>query len=69
MDGWQGLEAGKMMVIKNERGKCMDPLGQVIGSNLAEIKGNLFYGGLFNITGLYSHSQPPTGLPGQHLHP
>jgi len=38
-------------------------------SNLAEIKGNLLHGGLFIITGLYSHSQPPTGWPRQHLHP
>jgi len=25
-------------------------------SNLSEIKGNLLHGGLFNITGLYSHA-------------
>jgi len=39
----------------------MDAFGQVMVSNLAEIKGNLLHGSLFNITGLYSHSQPPTG--------
>jgi len=26
-EGWWGLEAGKTMVSKNERGKCMDALG------------------------------------------
>jgi len=31
MGGWQGQEAGKTVVLKNERGKCMDALGQVIG--------------------------------------
>jgi len=24
MGGWQGLEMGKTVVLKNERGKCMD---------------------------------------------
>jgi len=28
---------------------------------MAEIKGTLLLGGLFNMTGLYNHSQPPTG--------
>jgi len=31
MGGWQGPEAGKMVVFKNERGKFMNTLGQVIG--------------------------------------
>jgi len=33
-----------MVILKNERGKCMDALGQVIGHSslkAAEIKGNL----------------------------
>jgi len=29
---------------KNEIGKCMDALSQVIGHKVAEIKGNLLYG-------------------------
>jgi len=43
MGGWQGLDAGKTVVLKNERGKCINALGQVIshsGLKLAEIKGN-----------------------------
>jgi len=31
MGGWRRPEAGKTVVLKNERGKCMDALGQVIG--------------------------------------
>jgi len=31
MDGWQGRKAGKTVVLKNGRGKCMDALGQVVG--------------------------------------
>jgi len=31
MGGWWGLEVGKTLTFKNERGKCMDALGQVIG--------------------------------------
>jgi len=31
MGGWWGLEVGKMLTFKNETGKCMDGLGQVIG--------------------------------------
>jgi len=67
-----GVGAGKTVVLKNERGKCMDALGQVKAHsvfNLAKIEGNLLHGDSFNIIGLYSHSQPPTSWPGQHLHP
>jgi len=31
MGGWWELEAGKLVVLKNERVKFMDELGQVIG--------------------------------------
>jgi len=31
MSEWWGLEAGKMVVLKNEREKYIDELGQVIG--------------------------------------
>jgi len=31
MGGWQGPETGFTVVLKYERGKCMDALGQVIG--------------------------------------
>jgi len=31
MGRWLGLKASKTVVLKNERRKCMDALGQVIG--------------------------------------
>jgi len=37
MGGWQRTEACKTVVLKKERGKCMDALGQVIGHSALKI--------------------------------
>jgi len=57
-----------VLKMKDETYGCIRPY--IIGHSglKMKLKGIYCLGGLFNITRLYSCSQPPTGWPGQHLH-
>jgi len=50
--GGMDQRQARQWFFKNERGKCMDALGQVIGHSGLKPKGNLLHWGLFYITGL-----------------
>jgi len=55
MGGWWGAETGKMVVLKNEKGKCMDALGQAPFRSQTWLKLKVIY-----CMGVYSTSQACT---------